>query len=323
MGLSGVEREIVANVARYHRKSAPDPSHGNFERLGKDDRARVRVLAGLLRIADALDREHLGKVESLHASVDLGRQKLCLTLRRTRRSGPRGVERAREGPSPPRGARARGRADQQRPPAGAPGDALNGWPLTLALLGCASSHVPDPTPVARSFARACERGDAHAVRALLSDDQKLAISEATVRAQLAEPGAKVRCAALAHRPTTTSGLATMRFATGESATVRIEHGEARVAAAGTLPGGGGTPEAALASFRGSLLRWLAAGSLGPLTQSTRSRTEERLRTLAERLAQPDALLVEVWGDRAKVDLVPGHFVSLRREDGLWRVEDFE
>ena len=80
MGLSGPEREIVANVARYHRKSSPDPSHGNFERLGKDERARVRVLAGLLRIADALDREHLGKVETLHASVDVARQKLCLTL---------------------------------------------------------------------------------------------------------------------------------------------------------------------------------------------------------------------------------------------------
>ncbi len=80
MGLSAPDREIVANVARYHRKSVPDPSHGNFERLGKEERARVRVLAGLLRIADALDREHLGKVESLQASVDLGRQKLCLAL---------------------------------------------------------------------------------------------------------------------------------------------------------------------------------------------------------------------------------------------------
>ncbi len=80
MGLSSAEREIVANVARYHRKSAPDLAHGNFERLGKEARVRVRVLAGLLRIADALDREHLGKVETLHASVDLARQKLCLTL---------------------------------------------------------------------------------------------------------------------------------------------------------------------------------------------------------------------------------------------------
>lgn len=80
MGLSAAEREIVANVARYHRKSAPDPSHGNFERLGKEERARVRVMAALLRIADALDREHLGKVESLHASIDASRQKLCLTL---------------------------------------------------------------------------------------------------------------------------------------------------------------------------------------------------------------------------------------------------
>lgn len=79
MGLSAIEREVVANVARYHRKGGPELTHSNFQALGKDDRVRVRVLSSLLRVADALDREHLGKVRGLTAQVD-GR-KLRLSLR--------------------------------------------------------------------------------------------------------------------------------------------------------------------------------------------------------------------------------------------------
>jgi exopolyphosphatase/guanosine-5'-triphosphate,3'-diphosphate pyrophosphatase len=78
MGLSAGERAIVANVARYHRKSVPDPSHPNFRELDKDARARVRGLAAILRIADALDREHRGKVDSVRGVVDATKGRLLL-----------------------------------------------------------------------------------------------------------------------------------------------------------------------------------------------------------------------------------------------------
>lgn len=80
IGLSPEERAIVANVARYHRKSAPDPSHPNFRELDKDARVKVRVLASILRIADALDREHLGKVTNVQAELDMNRRRLVLHL---------------------------------------------------------------------------------------------------------------------------------------------------------------------------------------------------------------------------------------------------
>lgn len=200
-----------------------------------------------------------------------------------------------------------------------------GGVLALAAAGCSASRVPDPIPAARRFARACERGDARAVHAMLSEDQQRALDPRAVRARLAEGGAQAqaRCRALAHAALTVDGAATMQFATGESASVIYEHGAPKIAAAGALPGGGATPEAALASFRSSLLRWLAGSALGPLTTSTRERTSERLRALAHGLRRPEALLVDVSGDRAKVDVEPGHFVSLRREGGLWRVEAFE
>ncbi|HEY2516566.1 MAG TPA: Ppx/GppA phosphatase family protein [Polyangiaceae bacterium] len=78
MGLTPEERAIVANVARYHRKSTPDPSHPNFRDLDKDARGRVRGLAAILRIADALDREHLGKVDGVQATVDTGKRRIVL-----------------------------------------------------------------------------------------------------------------------------------------------------------------------------------------------------------------------------------------------------
>ena len=72
MGLTPDERAVVANLARYHRKSLPDPNHPNFRELDREARGKVRGLAAILRIADALDREHRGKVESVRAVIERG-----------------------------------------------------------------------------------------------------------------------------------------------------------------------------------------------------------------------------------------------------------
>ncbi|MCC6648479.1 MAG: Ppx/GppA family phosphatase [Polyangiaceae bacterium] len=78
MGVTPGERAVVASIVRYHRKGAPDASHPGFRELDRDDRARVRSLASLLRIADALDREHRQKIKGLRASVAGGRLRLEL-----------------------------------------------------------------------------------------------------------------------------------------------------------------------------------------------------------------------------------------------------
>jgi exopolyphosphatase/guanosine-5'-triphosphate,3'-diphosphate pyrophosphatase len=65
MGLSPNRKELVANVARYHRRALPDLSHPAYRKLDRKDRAVVRKLSALLRVADAFDREHQGKVEDI------------------------------------------------------------------------------------------------------------------------------------------------------------------------------------------------------------------------------------------------------------------
>jgi exopolyphosphatase/guanosine-5'-triphosphate,3'-diphosphate pyrophosphatase len=76
MGITPTERKVVANIARYHRKGFPEPSHPNFRELSREDRAAVRSLSSILRLADALDREHLGKVTDVQATMTRGRLRL-------------------------------------------------------------------------------------------------------------------------------------------------------------------------------------------------------------------------------------------------------
>ena len=64
-GFTDSEVEVIAQVARYHRKSAPKPSHHEFAALDAEDQHVVRVLAGILRIAIALDRSHAGVVRGV------------------------------------------------------------------------------------------------------------------------------------------------------------------------------------------------------------------------------------------------------------------
>ena len=68
-GFTAAELELIALVARYHRKSEPLPSHLEYTALGKADRYRVRVLAGLLKVGIALDRTYRRVVQRVHASV--------------------------------------------------------------------------------------------------------------------------------------------------------------------------------------------------------------------------------------------------------------
>jgi len=64
-GLRREERAIVAHVARYHRRSAPKPSHLDYMSLPREKRLVVSKLAAILRIADSLDHSHSQQVRDL------------------------------------------------------------------------------------------------------------------------------------------------------------------------------------------------------------------------------------------------------------------
>ena len=65
-GLADNETAVVANVARYHRRATPQSSHVEYIELDRSDRLVVNKLAAILRVANALDAEHLQKVGDIH-----------------------------------------------------------------------------------------------------------------------------------------------------------------------------------------------------------------------------------------------------------------
>jgi len=71
-GFTQRELEIVACVARYHRKAFPSKRHSAFARLERSDRRMVRALAGILRLADGLDRTHTQRIGAVEASLHRG-----------------------------------------------------------------------------------------------------------------------------------------------------------------------------------------------------------------------------------------------------------
>lgn len=60
---------LVAQVARYHRKSPPRLEHEEFAALSPAERLRVQQLAAFLRIADGLDRSHQQCVTRVTAEI--------------------------------------------------------------------------------------------------------------------------------------------------------------------------------------------------------------------------------------------------------------
>ena len=66
-GFTDKERYEIACIARYHRRALPSVDHAEFAALGHRARKRVSALAALLRITDALDYSHDGRVLRLAA----------------------------------------------------------------------------------------------------------------------------------------------------------------------------------------------------------------------------------------------------------------
>jgi exopolyphosphatase/guanosine-5'-triphosphate,3'-diphosphate pyrophosphatase len=67
-GLRKRELELIANIARYHRRALPQRSHTAFISLDHDERMIVSKLGAILRVANALDKDHLQRVIDLKFS---------------------------------------------------------------------------------------------------------------------------------------------------------------------------------------------------------------------------------------------------------------
>jgi exopolyphosphatase/guanosine-5'-triphosphate,3'-diphosphate pyrophosphatase len=71
-GLTQDDMAVVANVARYHRRALPQKSHLPYMALDREDRVKVNKLAAILRVANALDADHLQKVQDVRLLPEEG-----------------------------------------------------------------------------------------------------------------------------------------------------------------------------------------------------------------------------------------------------------
>lgn len=70
-GFNEKDLKIISCIARYHRGSLPDKKeHEIYCDLEKKDRKTVKKLAGILRIADGLDRAHCGLIKKVQLDYD-------------------------------------------------------------------------------------------------------------------------------------------------------------------------------------------------------------------------------------------------------------
>lgn len=191
--------------------------------------------------------------------------------------------------------------------------------------GCASTSVPDPHAAVRAYADAAERGDADRLYAMMTTSARqmrsLAETKKIVddeRSELAEQARDIE------RPgVRIEATARLRFADGEEAALELREGRYSVTAAGALPGGARTPEEALDQLRRVLARRSYAALMRVLSPATRAAIESDVRTLVDGLSEPGTLPVRLNGEAAVIAVPGGHQVKLKRESGVWRVDDFD
>jgi len=77
-GLSQEDVTLVSLMARYHRRALPSLAHPEYAALSRDQRITVSKKAAILRVADALDRNHLQLVAN--STIMVSKDELVITV---------------------------------------------------------------------------------------------------------------------------------------------------------------------------------------------------------------------------------------------------
>lgn len=75
VGLTPEQRRLAALVVRYHRGARPSERDDSFAELSAKQKKTVRVLAGIVRLVEDLDREHSQRIKKVHLRLS-GKQLL-------------------------------------------------------------------------------------------------------------------------------------------------------------------------------------------------------------------------------------------------------
>jgi len=197
----------------------------------------------------------------------------------------------------------------------------------VALIGCARApSVARPESGLAAWARALERDDPHAAWLLLAADVRQRSSEAELTArwratadERKQQAAQLAAAVAGHRVTESARLVRPD---GRASFAVLEEAGWRVTNPRSSEPGPQTPEEALRRFARALEQHsfdsLVSLLSDPLRAMVEHELDERLTRLKKALGQP----ITVDGDHARLLYDPRFHIDLKREDGAWRVADF-
>lgn len=220
---------------------------------------------------------------------------------------------------------------------------LRSWWLfgLVGLTGCHGAAMQKgPSDTLRAYAHALEEGRADDAYALLSEEARRSISREAFRRMVQEsPNDVLEVARALARPANDPQItATLVSPQGETLVLVFEGGAWKIDASALDFYAQTTPRKAIESFVRAyerkrydiLLRFvpnahrehLDAAKLAEAWSTDEQREEMDRIALALRVALPTAV-IEEHGDRASMAYGSGGLVQLVREQGVWKIEDFE
>jgi len=81
VGFTEKEIEIIANIARYHRKATPKEKHSNFAQLTEEEKRKVQILSAILRLSDGLEKTHSALINDIKVIPEGGNNSFVMILR--------------------------------------------------------------------------------------------------------------------------------------------------------------------------------------------------------------------------------------------------
>lgn len=81
IGFNEKEINMIANIARYHRKAKPDNSHTNLKNFNKEEIKIIKILSAILRMADGLEKTHSALINDIKLIKSVDSNSYILVLR--------------------------------------------------------------------------------------------------------------------------------------------------------------------------------------------------------------------------------------------------
>lgn len=200
---------------------------------------------------------------------------------------------------------------------------VHGAVLAFVLAGCEKPRVADPDAVVQAYADAARTGDSDAIYRMLSSRSQRELGRDGVRQLVHDSRAELarQAEVLGKSDARVEATAIVPYDDGETALLELEEGVFKVGSAAALPSAPRTPSQALAELRRALAQRNYAAFVRILTAETKGALDNDVSALVRGLEEPETLDIQVRGDAAEVELPGGHVVKLKRERGIWRVED--